>query len=354
MNIAFDLRPIMSGNISGVETYTRSVLDELIKNDTENTYILYTNSHANITENLPKYKNAIYVNTKYPSKLFNIFLRLFKWPKLDKLIQKECGKKVDIFFCPDPRPAPLKKAKKIIVVHDLCFKHFPEFFSKKSRIWFKYLLNFKRELKESKKIIAVSSYTKDDLVKTFEINPDKISVIHEGGGEHLQRGECTRSLPENYFLMLSTIEPRKNTNNAVKAFKKANLKNVSLVIAGKKNEKIFSDYKLEEGDNVEYIGFVEESEKASLIKNAKGFVYLSLFEGFGLPATEAMYFQVPTLVSNTTSLKEIGEKYALLADPEDIDDIAEKMKQLLHHKQIKPPYSWQKCGTNTLDVINYL
>lgn len=359
MTIAFDLRPIMSGNISGVETYTKNLLCELLKADKKNTYILYTNSHKDISKNLPQYKqkNVIYVNTKVPSRLFNILLRTFKWPKIDKLIKKECGIAPDIFFCTDPRPTPLGKAKKITVVHDLCFKHFPEYFSKKSRIWFKYLLNIERELMESAKIIAVSNYTKEDLMRTYKINPKKIRVVHEGAGEHLKLKRGSRQilkkykLPKNYFLMLSTIEPRKNTNNTIKAFKKAKIKNMDLVVAGKQNKKIFSDYKTVKGKNIKYIGFVEEDDKAALIKNAKGFIYLSLFEGFGLPAAEAMYFQTPTLVSNTTSLLEIGKGYALLADPLNTDDIAEKMKSLLTHKQKRPNYSWASCAKETLDVI---
>lgn len=359
MTIAFDLRPIMSGNISGVETYTKNLLRELLKIDKKNTYILYTNSHKDISKNLPRYKrkNVIYVNTRIPSRFFNIMLRVLKWPKIDKLIKKECGVAPDIFFCTDPRPTPLEKAKKITVVHDLCFKHFPEYFSKKSRVWFKYLLNMERELMESAKIIAVSNYTKEDLVKTYKISPKKICVVYEGAGENLKLKHGGRhvlkkyKLPKNYFLMLSTIEPRKNTNNAIKAFKKAQIKNMNLVVAGKQNKKIFSDYKTVKGKNIKYIGFVEEDDKATLIKNAKGFIYLSLFEGFGLPATEAMYFQTPTLVSDTTSLLEIGKRYALLADPLNIDDIAEKMKLLLVHKQKRPNYSWASCAKETLNIM---
>ncbi|MBU1992430.1 MAG: glycosyltransferase family 1 protein [Patescibacteria group bacterium] len=360
MTIAFDLRAIMRGNVSGVETYTKSLLDELLKIDKENTYILYTNSHRDISANIPKYENenVIYVNTHIPSRLFNLSLRLFKYPKIDKIIKKECGKDVDIFFCPDPRPTPLSKAKKITVIHDLCFKHFPEYFSRKSRIWFKYVLGIEREIKSSNKLIAVSAYTKEDLVREYNVDPKKIAVTHEGGGEHLkvQTNEEVilrkYKLPKNYYLMLSTIEPRKNTNNVIKAFKKANLKDMTLVVAGRKNKRIFSDYKTITGENIQYIGFVDEDDKSALLKNAKGFIYLSLFEGFGLPATEAMYFHTPTLVSNTTSLLEIGKDHAMLANPENIDEIAEKLKTLQFHKQERPPYSWEKCAKETLDIIN--
>lgn len=359
MTIAFDLRPIMSGNISGVETYAKNVLDELLKLDKKNTYILYTNSYKDISKNLPKYKqkNVIYVNTRIPSKLFNITLRTFGFPKIDKMIEKKCGIAPDIFFCPDPRPTPLKSAKKITVIHDLCFKHFPEYFSRKSRIWFKYLLNIEKELKESEKIIAVSNYTKNDLIKTYNVPADKIKTIYEGAGEHLKVKNNQKAvlrkykIPKDYFLMLSTIEPRKNTNNVVKAFKKAKIKDMYLVVAGKENKKIFKEYQPEKGKNVKYIGFVDELDKATIIKNAKGFIYMSLFEGFGLPATEAMYFGIPTLVSNTTSLKEIGELYALTANPNDIEDMTAKIKLLKDYRQKYPPYSWEKCAKETLEVI---
>lgn len=387
MNIVVDIRPLMEGKISGIETYTINVLQEIFKLDTKNTYILFANGAKDVMDRLPQLKgdNISIIQTKIPNKILNLSVSLLRYPKLDRLIMnylkrhkekvpktmKEAS--IDLFFMPDLRPTALtKKVKKITVVHDLSFKHFPSFFSKKTRLWHK-ILHPKREIKNSAEIIAVSSFTKHDLIETFGIAEEKITVIHEGVDENFGKKKVKNSqaitakyrLPENYFLFLSTIEPRKNIQGMVRGFiiyKRLNRSdNSKLVIAGKKNQKIFSQVMHDDHPDIIFCGFIDEEDKAEIIRGARVFIYPSFFEGFGLPLLEAMKCETPIITSNTSSMPEIAGDAAILINPRFPEEMAyalEKIQdpgrisELKHHmrEQVKK-FTWKECASKTLDVF---
>ena len=275
---------------------------------------------------------------------------------------------------PDIRPAALGRGvKKILTVHDLSFHHFPKFFSAKSRLWYR-ILKPKKQIMTSDSIIAVSAFTKNDLVKTYRVPEEKITVTHEGVDEdfclHIseQMIAHVRSkyrLPEKYFLFLSTIEPRKNIANLVKAFiafkLQNNADNTVLVIAGARNPKIFSEVNHAEHHDIRFTGFIDEKDKAAVIKGARAFLYPSLFEGFGLPLVEAMQCGTPLITSNTSSIPEVIGDAGLLINPQYPEEIAAAMVKILtsevrsdlHNKmaqQIKK-FSWKKCAAETLKIF---
>ena len=361
----------MSGKTSGIAVYINNLLDNLFKLDKENKYYLYTNSWEDISDNLPPCPgdNIKFVHTRIPNRVLNFFIRFFGSPKLDKLI----GKKIDLFFVPDLRPTALSKnVKKVGTFHDLSFYHFPQYFSKKSRLWYR-IVNAKKEAITCDKIIAVSEFTKKDLIKTFKIDPEKIEVIYEGAAEYFksekdkEKLELSRriyNLPKKFFLSLSALEPRKNINRLIEAyqlFKKKNGNDVKLVLAGSADPTIFKKIKIPEDPDIYLTGFVDEKDKAALYSLATAFIYPSLFEGFGLPVLEAMSCGTPTITSKTSSLPEVAGDAALLIDPKNVREIANAMKKILSPKiqktlkgkmeiQVKK-FSWKKCAKETLKVF---
>ncbi len=369
MIIAIDLRPITSGKTSGIEMYIHNLLKNLFTIDKKNTYILYINSHRDFTGILGKYKrdNVRILQTGIPSKLFNILLIFLRWPKLDSLITKKTGMRPDIFFVPDLRPTPLHKGiKKITVIHDLAYMHFPQFFSARSRIWFK-IINPLREMKESAKLIAVSKSTAEDLVSTFKIDKAKIVTIYEAANENLLKLDAEKEgldLPDKFFLSLCTLEPRKNLHTLIEAYKTYKSRHgngVKLIIAGKFNEKAFAKLNFETDKDIIFTGFVNKRQKAWLLKNAIAMIYPSLFEGFGLPLLEAMIFNTPIITSNTSSMPEVVADSAILIDPEKPDELAEAMKKIQNPEttqKLKQKmaerikiFSWKKCAEETLKTI---
>lgn len=376
MIIAIDVRPLMGGNTSGVEIYIRQLLVHLFEMDKKNSYILFLNSRKSEKNILNAFKgyNVSIVHTRYPNKIFNAFLTFFRWPKLDKLIEKRCKKKPEVFFMPDIRPAPLSKGtKKITVVHDLAYEHFPQFFSWRTKLWYK-LINPRREIRESEKIIAVSEYTKEDIIRTYKVGREKILMIHEGVHQNFgknitkEKQEQVRkkyNLPRNFFLFLSTLEPRKNIHNLIEAFqqfKKKETNDINLVIAGKANRRIFSPPSLQKNKNIIFPGFIAEEDKAALYSLAKAFIYPSIFEGFGLPLLEAMKCETPIITSNISSIPEIVKDAALLTNPHKPEEIKEAMKKItlpeiqedLRKKMRERvrAFTWKRCASETLKTIS--
>ncbi len=386
MIIAFDIRPLMGGKISGVEMYIHHLLKNLFLIDQENFYILFANATRPQQFFLPeiKSKNVVLIQTRIPNKILNLSLAFLKWPKLDRLILKHLQKKhpqlkipgIDVFFMPDLRLSALSKnVRKITVVHDLSFKHFPQFFSRKTLLWYK-LLNPQKEIAGSNKIIAVSEFTKRDLINSFGIPAAKIQVIYEGisaefaqniSAKNLQRIKQKYALPPQFFLFLATLEPRKNMKRLIEAFisfKKKHPSALKLVLAGTANQKIFSAVKIENHPDLVLTGFVEEYDKPGLIGAASTLLYPSLFEGFGLPLLEAMKCGTPIITSGTSAMPEIVGKAAILVDPLKTEEIAlamekildpaikHELKQAMAH-QIKK-FSWQTCAQKTLELISGL
>jgi glycosyltransferase involved in cell wall biosynthesis len=374
MIIAFDLRPLTSGTISGVETYIIHLLKYLIKIDQKNEYVLYINSFKDQSKVLKLFNgpNVITLQTRIPNKLLNLSLAKLRFPKLDRIILKKTGLQPDIYFVPDLRPTPLsKKTKKITTIHDLAFKHFPNFYSFKSRLWYKYI-NPEKEISESIKIVAVSNYTKKDIIKTYHTNPSKIDVTHEGIDEDfctditadkLKQVRNKYHLPDRFFLFLATLEPRKNINLLIEAFQqfKNNNRNYKLVIAGKCNKKLFRKLHLPLYPDIIFTGFVDDKDKASLYTLSEAFIYPSLFEGFGLPLLEAMKCHVPIITSNTSSIPEIVKGSTILIDPNNKDELALAMEKILDPKlrghlikkmnnRIKH-FTWNECAIKTLKTI---
>ncbi len=397
MNILIDLRPLMAGNTSGVEVYMRNLLEKIFKNDSKNHYILWWNSHHDVSKNIPRFKNKniTYLSTKIPNKILNLSLSLLRYPKIDKWIGGKAGMKIDRVFVPDPRPAPVsKECKKVITIHDLSFEHFKHTFSWKTKLWHK-LLRPRKEVRESAKVIAVSKATKEDVVETYGASEEKVKVIYEASGlefTHLAREEraevcgLSRSplptspykgetyneirkkynLPERFILTLSTIEPRKNIEGLLEAFQKLKKETDlphKLIIAGRRNERIFAKVKnLKVDKNVIFTGFVSEENKAKLYALADAFVYPSFFEGFGLPLVEAMQMGCPALTSDISAMPEIVREAGQLVNPYEIESIKNGMKLVLEdenlRKQMKAKslarageFSWEKCAKETLNVI---
>ena len=345
MKIAIDLRPLMAGKVSGVEVYIKSMLEDLFQLETKHELILWYNAFKEIdTSHFPRLpKHVKLVRTRIPNKLFNLSLSLLRWPKLDKLL----GKGIDVLWVPDPRPAPVSKAcKKVITFHDLSFEDFKYSFNFKTRLWHR-ILRPRKEAMEADLILAVSQFTENQLIEEYGLEQSKIQVIHEAAGEALRPLDMPKSfelikrkyrLPADYFLCLSTLEPRKNTAGIIEAYlawQKDTKVNVGLVIAGRKYPEIFSETKLTKHPNIHLTGFIDEEDKALLYQHALVFLYPSFYEGFGLPILEAMQCGAPVITSDATAMPEVAGDAALLVNPNDPKELKEAMHELYRDEDLR-------------------
>ena len=375
MKIAIDIRPLMSGKISGVEVYILSMLEAIFEADQENEYIVWYNAYHPIdTSTFPiHYPNVKLVHTRIPSRLYNLLISFLRWPKIDKLI----GEKVDVLWVTDPRPAPVSKAcKKVTTFHDLSFEDFKHSFSFKTRLWHK-ILRPKKEALESDKIIAVSQFTKHQLVQEYGVSEDKIEVILEAASPKLKPLDLPKgfeliqrkyNIPNEYFLCLSTLEPRKNTVGVIETYiewQRETNAEVNLVVAGKRYPEIFSSLKLTTHPKIFFPGFIDEEDKALLYQHCQGFFFPSFYEGFGLPILEAMQCGAPVVTSDATSMPEVAGDAAILINPNESGELKKAMHdihrdEVLRHMLIEKglkqaaKFSWGKAASEFLSLIKHM
>lgn len=376
MLIGIDVRPLMHGRVSGVENYMRALLQALFEGDEENQYVLFFNSWKKLDPFLPEYdgRRVKVVQTRYPNKLLHLMWRFLKWPKIDKLIEKKIGKKIEVLFVPDPRPTPVSKSiRKVTTFHDLAFQRYPQHFSWRSRLWYR-VLHPEHEIKTSDHIIAVSEFTKNELMDLHAVDEKKITVIHEAipgdlkpetSEETLSRVQKKYKLPERFFLTFSTLEPRKNLESVMKAFsifqKKHPLETYCLVLAGRRDPKMFGKVFLKDHPDIVVTGFVDEEDKAAIYSLARGLLFVSTYEGFGLPLLEAMVCGTPVVTSSVSSMPEVVAEAAILVDPYDIGKIADAMERLTMDEAFEEyqekgfarvkQFDWKKAAKKTLKVL---
>ncbi len=368
MKIGIDIRSAI-GNKSGIGYYTMSLVTHMSKIDNMNQYFLYTSEKVdwdlgeNFTQIVRSEKGLI-------NKILWI-ARLFL----------ECfiGNKIDVFFSPNSltlATLSLLRRNVVLTVHDLVPVVMKETTSKNVRFFFQQL---PLALSFAKAILVPSLATKNDLLRLFKIPEDKVYFTPEAAHDwcygQTSAGEIIRvkekfSLPEKYFLFVSTLEPRKNIPNLIRAFSKfskTDKQNFKLVIGGKKGwlyDEIFQVVKEEKVENkVIFTDYIADEDMLPLYKGATAFTFVPFMEGFGLTPLEAMATGIPVLTSNCSSLPEVTGDAALLADPNNVDDIASKMVSLANdetlrkdlvekgNKQIQK-FSWDKTAKLTLEVLD--
>jgi glycosyltransferase involved in cell wall biosynthesis len=269
------------------------------------------------------------------------------------------------------------KTKLIATVHDFTHIYFPQF-HEKINLKFSYKGQKFIENKASG-VIAISESTKKDFLKESNFPENKIALIYEAADKSKFRVNMKKTYAEvvkikynipihaPYLLCLSTIEPRKNLINTLKAFKKLIIENpdidLYLVVAGKKGWKtkeLFNNTGLK-SDRILFTGFVEDEHLPVLYNEAMALSYISYYEGFGLPLLEAMNCKTPVIYGNNSSQIEVVGEAGLAADPDDIDDIAEKFKRLYEDKELRAKlaskgfkrafkFTWRKTAIQTLEA----
>lgn len=261
----------------------------------------------------------------------------------------------------------------IITIHDLSF--YEKNFFNIYKTLFKRIIT-KSAIKSATAIICDSNWTRRSIQKMFNIT-DKVYTIYLGYNDMYKKLDVQDQqiickikdkygIKSSYILFVGTVEPRKNLDHLIKAFYKISNSVVhQLVIVGKKGWRHDNIHRLVRELNMEdrviFTDYISNLEILYLYNNADVFVYPSIYEGFGIPPLEAMACGCPVVVSNVTSLPEVVGDAAMLVNPFDVDDIANKiykvvsdrnLNNLLREKSIKQAskFSWEKCATETLDL----
>jgi glycosyltransferase involved in cell wall biosynthesis len=286
---------------------------------------------------------------------------------------------VDIYLTQYITPFFVPHSVKIVtIVHDISFNFFPQFIKFSDLVFLKILIPL--SLKRADKVIGVSQFTRDEIIKFYKIAPEKVDYIYNALGDDflskppsLAEKKAVREkyqLPEKYFLYLGTLQPRKNIPHLLRAFAhiKDRLDGVKLVICGNlsahnTDRQLTKTVKaLNLSEEVIFPGFIAEKDKVAIFAQAKVFVFPSLYEGFGIPPLEAISQDVPTLVADIPSLREVIAEGALYASPNEVENFAEMLYNLDKDEELRGRliqtgktrisfFSWEKSARQLLAIF---
>jgi glycosyltransferase involved in cell wall biosynthesis len=221
---------------------------------------------------------------------------------------------VDVLHCPTHR-APVRSPVPLVVTfHDLAVLRHPETFNRWTRAYSR--LALPRVAKAAGRLIAVSEFTKRELIDLLDVPEKKVRVIPNAVGPPFEaQGDAAAG---DYVLAVSTLEPRKNLPRLIEAYRRARLNGLELLVAGAPG---WGGVRVE-GEGIRWLGEVQDDELARLYRGARCVAYVSLYEGFGLPVLEAMACGAPVVAGRNDAAEELAGGAAVLVDPLDPDAIA--------------------------------
>ncbi|HBI17263.1 MAG TPA: hypothetical protein DDY52_03925 [Candidatus Moranbacteria bacterium] len=333
---------------SGMGEVTLNYLRALGDKNKNDEFVLYL--EEDLILDLPKnFTKKVFL----PSYKRDDLVRKIIWEKflLPKRIKEDgCESLISLYQCPTILSEEINHT---MVVHDIIPELFPEYVNNWRKKYYWSLT--KKAIKKASRIVAVSQNTKDDLIKYFKIEENKI-VVKYIDVDAIYKKEVTDfdsqavlkkyELTPGYIYSGGGLDKRKNIDTLIYAYKLLLDKNKNipdLVISGKLMpqlapliidvEKIVKELEIQ--DKVKILGFVSQENLPAIYKNASVFVYPSLYEGFGLPLLEAMNVGVPIVTSSNSSLDEVIGDSAVFFDPNNKEDVANKIEEILNNKELR-------------------
>jgi len=369
LKIAVNTRLLLKDKLEGIGWFSFETLKRITRDHPEHQfYFIFDRKHhsdfifsSNITpiEIGPQARHPV---------LYYIWFEL-SIPRVLKKI------KPDLFLSPDGYIPLSTNIRTLVVFHDLNFEHYPGDLPIMERFYYKKF--FPRFAQKASRIATVSEYSKSDIVKLYHVPPEKIDVVYNGANDSFHpvdediktktRDQYTNGSP--YFIFVGSLHPRKNLANLFKAydiFRKSYMCDVKLLIVGAKKwwtkeiDKTFNQ--LQYKDDVIFSGRLDTEQLRNTIASALAMTYVSYFEGFGIPITEAFYCGIPVITSNVTSMPEVAGDAALIVDPFSSESIADAMVKIATDENLrkslvskarerKDIFTWQKSADRLWNAI---
>ncbi|MCH7951954.1 glycosyltransferase family 4 protein [Patescibacteria group bacterium] len=367
MVIGLDASRAFVAKRSGTENYSYQLLRAMIAAGSTYTFVVYTRGEV------------------APPKDFvrkNVRFREIGWPRLwtqGGLALASWRDTLDVLFIPAHTLPVLRRPKlpTVVTIHGLEYEYLPEHYRFPQKIYLTWSTRY--AVRFATTLIAVSQFTKKELVKRLRADENTISVVHEGVDAEVysksyndkEKSIALEALGvlKPYVLFVGVVQPRKNLVRLIKAFSQLTGSipvNLSLVIAGNLGwmyRKILAaPKKYGVKDRVKFVGFVDEKQLPILMQEAEILVQPSLTEGFGLPVLEAMAAGTPVVVAKAGALPEVVGRAGILVDPLSVDDLAQGMAKILVSQTLRNHlrerglswcrrFSWKRAADETLGVL---
>lgn len=336
MKIAVNTRLLLKDKLEGIGWVAFECLSRIVKAHPDDEFYFLFDRNPD-----PKF---IFADNVHPVVLFPQARHPFLYIIYFEISVRRALRKIkpDVFVSTDAYLSLGSKTPQIAVFHDINFEHFPQDFPRLA-LWH-YKKFFPKFARKAAKIITVSEFSKQDIIDKYEVEPEKIHVAYNGANEGFRpiseeerievRNQYTAG--NQYFMFVGSLHPRKNLARLFPAydmFKERTGSDVKLLIVGEKRwwtEPIQKAYEaMRHKDDVVFVGHLQMSELQRVTAAALASVYVSYFEGFGIPIVEAYKCDVPVITSNVTSMPEVAGDAALLVDPFNIESIASALELVM-------------------------
>jgi glycosyltransferase involved in cell wall biosynthesis len=367
----------------GLGRYTKEVVDNIIKLDQVNEYAVFLRK-----ENFADFKcdglrvKKVPADIKWYGLAEQVIFPFYIWrQRLDLMHFPHFNVPI---FCP---------VKFVVTIHDLILIKFPTarattlgpFLYKIKNLAYRLVITLAVE--RARKILAVSQYTKEEVVRHFKIKPARVAVTYEGvanlmppparherEGREEKTGENNPLTPppckkKNFLLYVGNAYPHKNLEGLIRVFARINESRpeLKLVLVGKEDYfyRRLKQYAKNFPAKIIFTGYLPDAALQNLYSRALVYTFPSFYEGFGLPALEAMAFGLPVVSSNKTSLPEVLGQAALYFNPADEKDMQEKIELVIKDEKLRQDlknrgveqvkkYSWSDCAQKTLEIYKEL
>ena len=365
MRIALNLLYLLPGVVGGTETYARSLIKALARQSDDNEYSVFLNRESAELDVTP---GDNFTRVICPINATNRAAR-YSWEQGAMPLQLRRARP-DIVHSLGYVIPLAARGPQVVTVHDVNYLGHKGWRTGVGRTAFRFFAE--RTVKRADRIIAVSRFSRDEIVKHMNVAPDKVTVVHSAGRDALPgrkddagASDVVRSISRPYIMAFSALSAHKNIPRLIAAFAKiSSIVPHDLVLVGHMPVKAGVRAEIEAAggtDRVHFTGYIPEAEVAALLQNASLFAFPSLYEGFGLPLLDAQNAGIPVVCSSAGALPEIAGDSAILFDPHSEDAIANALKRGLLDTDLRQQlverghenarrFSWDRTARETLDV----
>ncbi len=371
MRIGINALYSISSGVGGMGTYQKNIVKSLLRRDKGNDYVIFANKKNYDSFNIEQDNcEKVLCSVKKglgPKKFF--------WEQCVLPFQA-AKNKIDILFSPAYISPAFLPCKSVVTIHCMKYDHHPKDFAKIILPYLKLFIPL--SARKADRVVTVSHYTKNELVENLNLNDKKVSVIYYGVDQGFNlnldfdvKKELSRkyAIKNKYILSVAAIKSHKNVLSVIKTFsvlkKKYGLGH-KLVLVGQAGEELSTINKfvreLSLESDVLFTGGIPNENLAPLYCGADLFAFLSLYESFGMPLTEAMACGTPVISSNRTAMPEIVGDAGILVDPYSIDEIAFQINRILSDQHLRndliekglkraKSFSWDIAAQKLLSVF---
>ncbi|WP_266081612.1 glycosyltransferase family 4 protein [Haladaptatus caseinilyticus] len=323
--IGINARVLTKPNPTGVSRYTHKLLEALVQQEDDFEYVLF--GVESIPEPFTEFPTVTNAGVPTPAHSGH---RAHIWEQttLPKAIDRH---DLDVFHTPAGQPPVIARTPLVTTIHDISPISHPEWFSRAYATVYRILTPL--AVRTSDRLLTVSKFAQEEITNYYPRSAGKTLVTYNGVTPPNGSGKIIDDLSEDRFILsVGATNPRKNLKSLVRSYRhyRENVSNpVDLVLAGPDRD-VFASNDLPDVSGVHALGFVSDPELTWLYRNAATLAYPSLYEGFGLPIVEAMHVGTPVITSDRGAMAEIAGDAALLADPNDPEEIAKCIERVVN------------------------